>query len=415
LYLVDRGLSLDKTDKILHTLKSRPQPLTPIASDMFIPNHSGDLSAGNVLTTPTTDYDVVNKKYVDTAIAAAGGVAGANTNVQYNDSGAFGGDSGLTYTKASNSLYVAGFINIPTTTGASVGTIKQNGRPILHTYGGDGKSLFIGDYAGNFTNTDIYGNLAIGYAALYQLGAGYYNTAIGRNALYAVVGGSLNFGIGNYAFSSIVSGEGNVGVGNLVGQYATGYSNLGIGNGAMRYGGAGSNNVGLGEAACYSFGGGYYNVGVGCSALEQVHDVHYNTSIGHQSFKNLVSGEYNFGGGYRTGYGTTGGGNVLLGANVGYTDAGSNHLIVDNRDADTAALLYGTFHTTLSSQLLTINAGTTTHAGICTATQFRLSALNTAPANSGDTGTTGEIRIVNGYIYVCVAANTWQRAAIATW
>jgi hypothetical protein len=32
---------LNKTDKILQTLKSRPQDLTPIATDMFIPNNSG--------------------------------------------------------------------------------------------------------------------------------------------------------------------------------------------------------------------------------------------------------------------------------------------------------------------------------------------------------------------------------------
>jgi hypothetical protein len=40
------------------------------------------------------------------------------------------------------------------------------------------------------------------------------------------------------------------------------------------------------------------------------------------------------------------------------------------------------------------------------ATQFRLSALNTAPANPTDTGVLGEIRIVNGYTYICVATNT---------
>ncbi len=53
--------------------------------------------------------------------------------------------------------------------------------------------------------------------------------------------------------------------------------------------------------------------------------------------------------------------------------------------------------------------------GTIRGTQFILSALNTAPATASSTGTTGEIRIVNGFIYVCVATNTWQRAAIATW
>ena len=59
--------------------------------------------------------------------------------------------------------------------------------------------------------------------------------------------------------------------------------------------------------------------------------------------------------------------------------------------------------------------GRGTFTSYVTSTQFRLSALNTAPASAIDTGTLGEIRIVNGYIYVCVATNTWQRAAITTW
>jgi hypothetical protein len=53
--------------------------------------------------------------------------------------------------------------------------------------------------------------------------------------------------------------------------------------------------------------------------------------------------------------------------------------------------------------------------GSATATQYRLSALNAAPASATDTGTLGEIRVTSGYIYVCVATNTWVRAALATW
>ena len=53
--------------------------------------------------------------------------------------------------------------------------------------------------------------------------------------------------------------------------------------------------------------------------------------------------------------------------------------------------------------------------GSATSSQFRLSALNTAPSSASDTGTLGEIRIVADYIYVCVATNTWVRSALATW
>ncbi|MEL1243522.1 hypothetical protein AAEO56_04550 [Flavobacterium sp. DGU11] len=48
-------------------------------------------------------------------------------------------------------------------------------------------------------------------------------------------------------------------------------------------------------------------------------------------------------------------------------------------------------------------------------TAFKLSALNTAPSSSADTGTTGEIRITATYIYVCVATNTWVRSALTNW
>lgn len=51
----------------------------------------------------------------------------------------------------------------------------------------------------------------------------------------------------------------------------------------------------------------------------------------------------------------------------------------------------------------------------CKATKYYVSSLNTAPASSTDTGTTGEIRFTADYIYVCVATNTWKRTQISTW
>lgn len=55
----------DKTTRLLGSLKSRPEKKTPIATDMFLPNQSGDHSAGNIRTTPSADTDIPNKKYVD--------------------------------------------------------------------------------------------------------------------------------------------------------------------------------------------------------------------------------------------------------------------------------------------------------------------------------------------------------------
>lgn len=53
--------------------------------------------------------------------------------------------------------------------------------------------------------------------------------------------------------------------------------------------------------------------------------------------------------------------------------------------------------------------------GALTTTQYKLSALNTAPASAAATGVLGEVRIDANHIYVCTATNTWKRVAIATW
>jgi len=59
-------------------------------------------------------------------------------------------------------------------------------------------------------------------------------------------------------------------------------------------------------------------------------------------------------------------------------------------------------------------AGASTFSSSVTSTQYRLSALNTAPATSTSTGTLGEIRIDGTAIYVCTATNTWVRALLTT-
>jgi len=43
------------------------------------------------------------------------------------------------------------------------------------------------------------------------------------------------------------------------------------------------------------------------------------------------------------------------------------------------------------------------------------SSLKPAPLSSSDTGTTGEVRWTSNYVYLCIAANTWVRAALSTW
>jgi len=39
----------------------------------------------------------------------------------------------------------------------------------------------------------------------------------------------------------------------------------------------------------------------------------------------------------------------------------------------------------------------------------------TPPASAGDTGTAGDYAVTSGFAYFCVATDTWERVAIATW
>ena len=70
--------------------------------------------------------------------------------------------------------------------------------------------------------------------------------------------------------------------------------------------------------------------------------------------------------------------------------------------------------TTMTTRLTIAATGAATFNSSVTSTQYRLSALNTAPATSTSTGTLGEIRIDAGAIYVCTATNTWVRALLTT-
>lgn len=82
-----------------------------------------------------------------------------------------------------------------------------------------------------------------------------------------------------------------------------------------------------------------------------------------------------------------------------YVNTGSNFLIGTTTDAGYKLDVNGTARVVTS----------------VTTAQFRLSALNTAPASATATGTLGEIRIDASFIYVCTATNTWKRSAISTW
>ena len=66
-------------ESILKNFKKQVEFRTPIAAEIYLPNHSGDHSKGRVRTTPTTDLEIVNKKYVDDNLHSAITVADSST------------------------------------------------------------------------------------------------------------------------------------------------------------------------------------------------------------------------------------------------------------------------------------------------------------------------------------------------
>jgi len=62
---------MDQTKKLLKDINGRfnPPKLQAIATDMYLPNHSGTHDAGILNKTPSKDNDLVNKKYVDDVVS----------------------------------------------------------------------------------------------------------------------------------------------------------------------------------------------------------------------------------------------------------------------------------------------------------------------------------------------------------
>lgn len=59
--------------------------------------------------------------------------------------------------------------------------------------------------------------------------------------------------------------------------------------------------------------------------------------------------------------------------------------------------------------------GTITGGAITISGDTFIIATTKTPTTANDTGTTGQIAWDSGYIYVCVATDTWERSALSSW
>ena len=123
---------------------------------------SGTMSDWQELLTPTDAVLSVNGMTGAVTI----GAGGSNTQVQFNDGGAFGGDSGLTYNKASDTLTATGGFITPGIVAAELGVYLPRGARIVlcseddgfdYVYASDGTDGFEIDTMIFGTNSNMSG------------------------------------------------------------------------------------------------------------------------------------------------------------------------------------------------------------------------------------------------------------------
>lgn len=279
---------------------------------------AGDIlgySTGNARVPVGTDgqvltVDTAQARKVKWATPTVTTPAGSNTQVQYNNSGAFGASSNFTFTSASNRLGIgSAIIQTPNSTSLFFGSTPNA------SYSGN-TNTFVGLNAGG-GNTVQYGNTHVGSGAGASTSSdAYFNTLIGYNTGNATTGRSNTF-VGWNAGGANTSGYQNTFIGWNVGSNNVSGANstfVGYGAGASN---TANNGVAFGYNAGTSNSSGVENTYLGVLAGYQTTTGTSNTFVGSWAGQANTTGSYVVAVGQNAGYGSTGNGNTFLGRSAG--------------------------------------------------------------------------------------------------
>lgn len=185
---------------------------TAIDSLRGILNGFRDLNSKGIYTMNGTETDLLRQILIEVqALSILSNPSGTDTQVQFNDGGAFGADAGLTYNKTTDALSVAGSVIVPIVAAASSG----NWNLILAPIGTGAIQAQVAD------NTATGGNARGQYAVDLQrvrlsplnVASGNYSFVIGQNnaangenscAIGSgnTAGGSVSFALGTSNFTT---------------------------------------------------------------------------------------------------------------------------------------------------------------------------------------------------------------------
>lgn len=321
-----------------------------------------NITANSVLGTDA------NNLLISTTITSGGTPGGSNTNVQFNNSGAFGGNSGFQYDSSASSITLNGTARVY---GLDISTyITRSGSFLFYN---DGSNIGLGQFTqvGSGSGNTTLGNGALG---TYHGGPPFNtltnNTAIGNNALSAsVVNNNTAIGYGARQVGSGGTRVVAVGVGALgslsgndntaVGYYAGGN---GITSSAI------SNSI-LGAQAAFNLTGSR-NAVVGQSAINAATSADDNVSIGDSAMTNLTTGDNN------TAVGSASGATLTIGSSNTLVGYNSN---VANSNLNKATAI-GAGAVVLSSNTIMLGSGET----VISSGTFRIGTVKSASVLATD-------------------------------
>jgi len=291
-------------------------------------------------------------------------------------------------------------------------------------------------------NAQLSNNMVIGSNSLASVTTGGNNFAAGINALTALTTGANNIAIGTNALNAVTATNGSVAIGIDAGKLNTAKECVIIGSSAMLQPNTGENQTYVGFQAGRG-GSGVYNTALGAFTLLNNNGGGGNTGLGMQAVQANISGSHNTGSGFQALYSTTGSNNSATGSQVlwanttgannvamGYnagrfiTGGSTTATAVDNSiligfgvkvaaNTQTNQIVIGYDATGLGSNTTVIGNSSTTTTGLYGNIRL-VSGMATAPASSTASGTVGDIRVTSGFIYVCIATNTWVRTILTT-
>jgi hypothetical protein len=397
-----------------------------------------DIVAGSNITIQKSDSGVYTIS--STGGGGSGTPGGSDTQIQFNDEGAFGGATALLWDKTQDLLSLNSDVS-------NSGFYLEN--TVVHDIPGSPFLYFrvqqtVNGLAGLTSSLTADATRAYFYLDLnYGLGGGQLTMhAEAGGQTYLTYGGHIlpesddayTLGSALLRFDGLfLSGDIVLSTGDAIILGATPILFGNVTNRSYYVGGAGNrsstaiSSLGMGDQALKSVETNGFNVAIGGFSQQLVTSGAANTSVGYNSLSSLIIGLTNTALGVSAGRLTTGDNNLFIGANAGRratTASAEFYLDVFDRTTNalekTNALMYGTFNATPSLQTLTINAALAATYGmnIPTGQRYKINGVPIASqiydaivAPSGGDYTNVQAAIDAGHKRIFVRAGTYTLSA----